>query len=93
MADYTDTDDDFNRARRIVELADRIGLDRDLEDVLFDVMDGGDGTSTPVHALIRESFTSDDDFDDLKHEIEHVIGDCRDGDNDCPWNPDGDWND
>lgn len=87
MPEYTgNDDDDLARARAIVELADKINLDRDIQEVTFEVFDLGDTDSTPVHRLIRDSFQSDDDFDDLRHEIEHVLGDCRDTDPDCQWN-------
>lgn len=60
----------------------------DIRTMLFEVMDSGLDDRTPVHRLIRDSFQSDDDFDDLQHEIEHALGDCHDGDLDCPWSDD-----
>lgn len=57
--------------------------------MLIDVMDLGLNDKTPVHRLIRDSFQSDDDFDDLRHEIDHATGECSDDDPDCIW-ADGD---
>lgn len=57
----------------------------DIQTILMDVMDLGRTDATPVHRLVRDSFQSDDDFDDLRHEIEHALGECGDNDPDCPW--------
>lgn len=53
--------------------------------MLMDVMDLGLNDLTTVHRLIRDSFQSDDDFDDLRHEIDHATGECSDGAPDCIW--------
>lgn len=74
-----------DRATRIVELAEATGVADNLDEILYWVSNMGELT-TDLHRLIRDSFSSDDDFDDLMHEIDHLYGDCTEGDDDCAWN-------
>lgn len=76
-----------DRATRIVDMARAAGVADNLTEIMYQVEEG-DATSTDMHVLIRGSFSGDDDFDDLMHEIDHVYGDCADGDDDCAWNED-----
>lgn len=59
----------------------------DIQEILYDVMDGQGqyDDASSIHRLVRDSFQSDDDFDDLEHEIEHAMQECTDDNPDCPW--------
>jgi hypothetical protein len=76
---------DTTRSMRILDMAEAMGEDtfNMLDDIMYDVLDGA--ILTPLHRLIRDSFSGDDDFDDLRHEIAHDLGDCSDDDDKCPW--------
>lgn len=69
------------RAAAIADLA--ADLDMDPISAAFDVVDMVSSDRTPLHVLIATSFTTDDDADDMIHEIEHALLEC-DG-TDCPW--------
>ena len=80
-----------SRADAILAAYDQLPDTDDKEDIqviLLEAVDGapdGSKIESPIHDLIRESFTTDDDFDDLRHEIEHAMGECDGLDEDCPW--------
>ena len=68
-------------AARIISLAD--AADVPVRDAMYAVMDG-DAAGTELYDAIRAAFSTDDGFDDLMHEIDHELGDCIDGSDDCP---------
>jgi hypothetical protein len=74
------TTNETPRATAITDLA--ADLDMDSVDAMYDVLDCVSTDATPVHVLIAASFTSDDDGDDLLHEIKHALAMCDD--TDCP---------
>lgn len=39
-----------------------------------------------VDLTIIAAFDGDDDFDEMKHEVEHALDMCHDTDDDCAWN-------
>jgi hypothetical protein len=77
------TTNETPRATAITDLA--ADLDVDPIAACMDVIDGMDTTSTRLHVLIAASFTSDDDGDDMVHEIEHALLECDGTGDDCPW--------
>lgn len=85
MTDNINRDD---RADLILAAYDRLPDNDDKPDIqtiLMDVMDLDMGDASPIHRLVRDSFQSDDDFDDLRHEIDHAMGECSDDNPDCIW--------
>jgi hypothetical protein len=84
------TDNGTNRATAIVNAMGEMELWQ-LWDLMENILVSGPvDYSDPLAALIRDSFHGDDDYDDLRHEIEHELGDCSDDDDNCPWNDDED---
>lgn len=61
-----------SRAMAIVDAAKAFDPAMDLVEVMYDVLDGA--LLTSIHRLIRDSFSGDDDFDDLRMEIDDVLG-------------------
>ncbi len=89
MTTTTNTPNDIPRAVAICTLAASLDV-TDVRDAVMDVIDMVPNSVYPVALLdlIRASFQSDDDGDDLMHEIDHETGACDD-DPDCIW-ADGD---
>lgn len=81
-----------DRARMILALADLDVVDpADLIEICYRVQEMP-GTAVITNALqvaITASFTTDDDFDDMLHEVYHALDEC-DGGEDCPWAEDPD---
>lgn len=72
------------RAARVVRLMGDMNL-ADLWDLCEIALVSGTLPDTELAAAIRDSFSSDDDYDDFRHEIEHELGDCADDNDDCMW--------
>lgn len=74
-------------AQEIVRLADERKLSEAALDNLFEALLVGDpiDLSDPLAALINDSFSGDDSYDELRHEVDHVTGACDDLDPDCIW--------
>lgn len=79
-------------AQAIVRLADARHLsDRDFDNLLESILVGAPiDFSDELAARIRDSFSGDDSYDELRHEIDHVTGACDDRDEDCIWADDED---
>ena len=83
-----------SRADAILAAYDRLPDTDDkpgIQEILLEAADGnpdGSKIESPIHDLIRSSFTTDDDFDDLRHEIEHAMGECDGTDEGCIWDYD-----
>lgn len=57
-----------------VEIMDRVGLALDV------------APADNLDSMIRMCFTGEDDYDELKHELLHALGECVEDDPaDCPW--------
>lgn len=63
------------RANTIIAIAESQGKIDQLTDILFQVSDMDD-LSTSLHRAIRTRYQSEDDFDDLVIEIDHAQGKC-----------------
>jgi hypothetical protein len=72
------TTNETPRAARIADLA--ADLDIDPLTAVTQVADRLAFTMTPLHAMIAAEITTDDDADDLFHEIEHALLMCDDTD-------------
>lgn len=78
------------RAHAIIIAAHAAGITHD--ELMIKIQDNID---MPVHAddvdkTIRANFSGDDDFDEMKHEVEHMLDMCHDTDEDCAWNEEWD---
>lgn len=92
---YSNSSDPYNtpRARTYLNFAAHLRISsRDAINLATDALDDDsnalDIDDTPIPttprmmllALANESFSSDDDFDDFLHELDHCIDDCSDPD-------------
>ena len=61
----------MTRSMRILGMAEAMGPDTldNIQSIMLDVIDCVDVDSTSLHRLIRDSFSGDDDFDDLRLKI------------------------
>lgn len=65
--------------------------DQEILTVAIDFLDiPNEDNLTDLQRTIRASFSTDDDFDDMIHELDHAMGNCTDDDPDCVWNDDED---
>ena len=83
----------LDRATRYVITARLLDVD---DATLYDIADQALDTDTiddPRHdallCLAAASFTSDDDYDDFRHELRVMLGPPFADDNDANWNDDG----
>lgn len=73
-----------DRAKHVVRLMGDMNL-ADLWELFETALVGGDLDCDPELAEVIRSFSSDDDYDDFRHEIEHELGDCNDMRTSCMW--------
>lgn len=80
------------RAQAILIAAHAAGMtDQELITRLQEFIDQDfDVIGNDVNKTIRANFSSDDDYDELIHEIDHALNVCNDDDPECMWNDDED---
>jgi hypothetical protein len=91
-----------DRAAVVINVARRLGLtDEDILTVADDAIDSDDSVwPSPADRLpaarhitrivVNSAYRGDDDYDDLRHELRHTLGECTDSDPDCFWRDDDD---